>query len=147
MVTGLLRFLARFGPLLALPLAFAPAPHAAGQSIGLLREVWEGIGGASVSHLTSAPDFPDRPTSRNYVTDFFEAPTDVLENYGQRMHGYVIPPSPAITPSGSPPTTAAPSSSAPMTSPPTPASSLASTAGPPPANGPARRPSSPPPSA
>lgn len=58
----------------------------------LLREVWEGIEGASVSDLTSSPDYPDRPTSTNYVTDLFESPTDVLEFYGQRMHGYLIPP-------------------------------------------------------
>jgi hypothetical protein len=62
------------------------------QTVGLLREVWEGIGGVSVSDLTSSPDFPDHPTSKNYITDFFEAPTDVLESYGQRMHGYVVAP-------------------------------------------------------
>lgn len=59
---------------------------------GLLREVWEGIGGASLADLTGSPDFPARPTSSNYVTDLFEAPTDVLENYGQRLRGYLVPP-------------------------------------------------------
>ncbi|MCC7375888.1 MAG: lamin tail domain-containing protein [Verrucomicrobiales bacterium] len=62
------------------------------QTVGLLREVWEGIEGGSVSDLTSSPNYPDHPTSSNYVTDFFEAPTDVLESYGQRMHGYVVAP-------------------------------------------------------
>ncbi|MBX3746494.1 MAG: lamin tail domain-containing protein [Verrucomicrobiae bacterium] len=74
-------------------LASTLQPHrAAAQTAGLLREVWQNIPGASVSDLTSHPDFPDRPTSSNYVTDFFEAPTDVLDNYGQRMHGYIVPP-------------------------------------------------------
>ena len=59
---------------------------------GLLREVYEGIGGASVSDLTSAPSFPNSPTSTGYVTDAFEAPTDILENYGQRLRGYLVPP-------------------------------------------------------
>lgn len=72
-------------------LALAGSPPAVAGSI--LREVWEGIPGTAVSDLTSSPDYPDHPTSTNYVTDLFEAPTDVLENYGQRMHGYVLAPS------------------------------------------------------
>ncbi len=62
------------------------------QSYGILREVFEGIGGTSVSDLTSAPAYPSSPTSINIVTDYFESPTDILENYGQRMHGYLLPP-------------------------------------------------------
>ncbi len=58
----------------------------------ILREVWEGIGGNAVSDLTSSPAYPDHPTSTNYVTDFFEAPTDAMESYGQRMHGFITPP-------------------------------------------------------
>ncbi len=61
-----------------------------GQSI--LREVWEGIPGTAVADLTGSADYPDNPTSTNLVTDYFEAPVDVLEDYGQRMHGYVVPP-------------------------------------------------------
>lgn len=62
-------------------------------SFGLLREVWTGIGGGvSVSDLTSSPNYPSRPSSANYVTDLFEAPIDVLEEYGQRLHGYLVPP-------------------------------------------------------
>ncbi len=57
----------------ALSVVAQPPPY------GLLREVWEGIPGESLSMLTTAPDFPDRPTSTNYVTDLFESPTDVLE--------------------------------------------------------------------
>ena len=63
-----------------------------GAAQGLLREVWEGIPGSTIPDLTNAPAFPNNPTSTNYVTDFFEAPVNVLDNYGQRMHGYVSPP-------------------------------------------------------
>lgn len=61
-------------------------------SQGLLREVYQGIGGVSVSDLTSAAIFPNSPTSKGYVTEAFEAPTDVLDGYGQRLRGYLIPP-------------------------------------------------------
>ena len=66
-------------------------PTAAQPSRGLLREVYTGIGGTAVRDLTSAPAFPDSPGSVGYVTDF-EAPTDVLDDYGQRLRGYVMPP-------------------------------------------------------
>ncbi len=62
------------------------------QTVGLLREVWEGIDGAAVLDLTQSPDFPDHPTSTNFIEDLFEAPTDVLDNYGQRLRGYIVPP-------------------------------------------------------
>jgi len=68
------------------------AQRGGAQSAGLLREVWEGIEGNDLTALTTSPNFPDRPTSKNYVTNFFESPTDVLESYGQRMHGYVVAP-------------------------------------------------------
>jgi regulation of enolase protein 1 (concanavalin A-like superfamily) len=83
-LSRLLAFALLAGP--ALPLA-TPA-----QSIGLLREVWENIDGEGLAGLLASPDFPNNPSSRNYVTDLFESPTDVLDRYGQRMHGYVVPP-------------------------------------------------------
>jgi hypothetical protein len=58
----------------------------------ILREVYQGIGGTAISDLTNNPAYPDSPTFTNFVTDFFESPTDIDENYGQRMHGYVVPP-------------------------------------------------------
>jgi hypothetical protein len=73
--------------LLAIPAEAANPP-----AFGILREVWENIPGTDLNALTSSPDYPNKPTSTNYVIDFFEAPTDVLENYGQRMHGYILPP-------------------------------------------------------
>lgn len=62
------------------------------QAASLLREVWNNIGGVSIGDLTSDARYPNTPDATNYVTDFFESPSDIAENYGQRMHGYIIPP-------------------------------------------------------
>jgi hypothetical protein len=60
---------------------------------GILREVFAGIGGGtSVSDLTSAAIYPNNPTFTNWVTDYFESPRGVGDYYGQRMHGYIVPP-------------------------------------------------------
>ncbi len=60
---------------------------------GLLREVYANIGASgSLSALTSAAIYPDYPTYTNLLTDSFESPRDVGDGYGQRIHGYVIPP-------------------------------------------------------
>jgi hypothetical protein len=59
---------------------------------GLLREVWTDIPGVHVADLTNHVSFPHAPSFTNIVDDFFEAPIDVLDNYGQRMHGYIAPP-------------------------------------------------------
>ncbi len=75
------------GLVLALQLAVSPVW---GGSI--LREVFSGIGGSALSDLTNNPAFPNSPTSKSFISDFFEAPTDVEDNYGQQMHGYVVPP-------------------------------------------------------
>lgn len=61
-------------------------------SQGVLREVYTDISGVSVSDLTNHPSFPNNPSSTNYLVDVFEAPTDILENYGQRVRGYVVAP-------------------------------------------------------
>jgi hypothetical protein len=58
----------------------------------ILREVYQGIGGTAISDLTNNPAYPDSPTLTNFVTDFFESPSNIDDNYGQRMHGYIVPP-------------------------------------------------------
>jgi len=78
--------------LLAVAGAFCQCLPAAAQTSGLLREVWTGIPGTAVSDLTNNPAYPDNPTSTDYVTDFFEAPIDIDNDYGQRMHGFILPP-------------------------------------------------------
>lgn len=87
---GVLRCPSRLILFLALALQLSWISPAFGGSI--LREVFSGIGGGSLTDLTNSPAFPNSPTSTNFVTDFFEAPTDVEEGYGQRMHGYIVPP-------------------------------------------------------
>lgn len=64
------------------------------QSInGILRQVWLDIGpGLTVADLTNAPGFPDSPTFEEILTNAFETPTDVYEQYGQRLQALIIPP-------------------------------------------------------
>ena len=59
---------------------------------GILREVYMNITGGGVSDLVNHPSFPDSPTSRQVVTGYFEAPTNIADHYGQRMHGYIKAP-------------------------------------------------------
>ncbi len=58
---------------------------------GVVREVWRDISGGSVSHLTSNHRYPGSPNTRNLVTSWFDAPADIGDNYGTRMHGYLVP--------------------------------------------------------
>lgn len=62
------------------------------QQNGLLREVYENIAGTSLANLTNHATFPGSPTSENIVSDYFESPTDIMENYGQRMRALLLPP-------------------------------------------------------
>jgi hypothetical protein len=54
--------------------------------------VYKNIPGNKVADLLNSTNFPDNPTSVNLVTDFFEAPTNIADNYGQRMHGLLLAP-------------------------------------------------------
>ena len=57
----------------------------------ILREYWDGIGGAAVADLTGNAAYPDGPTGSELPT-IFEGPTDAADNYGARFRGYVYPP-------------------------------------------------------
>ena len=57
----------------------------------ILREWWMGVGGKDVRALTNHPSFPDNPTGSELLTQF-EAPTDFGNNYGNRVRGYIHPP-------------------------------------------------------
>jgi hypothetical protein len=59
---------------------------------GLQREVYSNIPGSSVDDLLAHPRFPDMPSSRNVLKNFFEAPRDIAENYGQRIYGWLEAP-------------------------------------------------------
>jgi len=56
----------------------------------ILREYWTGIGGGSVSNLTSNPNYPDNPTSSDYPRELYLGARG--DDYGQRFRGYVYPP-------------------------------------------------------
>ena len=69
------------------------AGQAVGQpAAGILRQVWLGIGGVTVADLTNAPAFPNNPTFEEVLTNAFETPTDVYDNYGQRLQALIVPP-------------------------------------------------------
>ncbi len=59
---------------------------------GLIREVYAGIPGTAVADLTNHISYPDDPTTSNIVFNYFEAPTDVADHYGQRVHGFIKAP-------------------------------------------------------
>lgn len=68
------------------------AVSASAQSNGILREVWFNIGGSAVADLTNNAAFPANPSFDDVLTGGFETPTDVYEEYGQRLRALLIPP-------------------------------------------------------
>ncbi|MCB1209991.1 MAG: hypothetical protein KDK97_11720, partial [Verrucomicrobiales bacterium] len=56
----------------------------------VFREWWLGIGGASISNLTSNSAYPNNPTGSDMLTRF-ETPTNWADNLGQRVRGWLIP--------------------------------------------------------
>ncbi|HOW64014.1 MAG TPA: lamin tail domain-containing protein, partial [Verrucomicrobiota bacterium] len=62
------------------------------QTQGVLRQVYSGIPGTLLRDLTQNPNFPNNPTSESILSDFFEAPIDVEDNYGQRLMALITPP-------------------------------------------------------
>ncbi len=57
----------------------------------LKREVYLDVPGITVADLTGSGKFPDKPDQVNFINSF-EAPMDVADNYGQRISGYLKPP-------------------------------------------------------
>jgi large repetitive protein len=63
-----------------------------GGSTGVLYQKWDGITGSAVSDLTSHPDFPDNPDQQWILNDLFEGPTNIDDNYGARLSGWLCAP-------------------------------------------------------
>jgi len=84
-------FRAQIAGTLAFLVSVCSFVSALAQSNGVLREVYSNIGGTIISDLTSHASFPDNPSSEN-ITANFEAPTDVADNYGQRLRALLVPP-------------------------------------------------------
>ena len=58
---------------------------------GILREYWTNVTGLAVITLTSHSNFPDHPHGRDQL-DNFEARSELGQNYGERLRGYLHPP-------------------------------------------------------
>ncbi len=71
-------------------LALQP-PQCAGLSGGLTRQVWNNIGGTSIPDLTGHPSYPNSPSSAGVITSF-QGPTNIGNNYGTRIRGYLVAP-------------------------------------------------------
>lgn len=67
------------------------APQCAGAVGGLTRQQWNNIGGTSIPDLTGHPNYPDNPSSSNVITSF-QGPTNIANNYGTRVRGYLVAP-------------------------------------------------------
>src|SRR5439155_16440038 len=72
-------------------LCFGESGRLLAQTTGVLREVYTGISGTTVADLINDVNFPNNPSAQEVLTDF-EAPTDVDNDYGQRLTAYVVPP-------------------------------------------------------
>ncbi len=57
----------------------------------ITQQKWDGISGTAVSDLTSNANYPNTPTSTSTLTSF-EAASNVADNYGLRVLGYICPP-------------------------------------------------------
>jgi hypothetical protein len=58
---------------------------------GITRQVWNDISGNPVTNLTGNANYPNNPNSTEILTRF-QGPTNVAENYGSRVYGFLIPP-------------------------------------------------------
>ncbi|MEM6262074.1 MAG: LamG-like jellyroll fold domain-containing protein [Bacteroidota bacterium] len=54
-------------------------------------EAYHNIGGHRISDLTNAAIFPNSPSDTRTLT-LFEAPSNIRDNYGVRISGYICPP-------------------------------------------------------
>ena len=71
--------------------AVRPLPACAGEQGGLLRERWNDIDGPSISDLTSATNYPDKPSIIN-ISNGLNFLSDHGRDYGQRIRGYIQAP-------------------------------------------------------
>ncbi len=62
------------------------------QTGSILHEYWTGISGNTISSLINNTNYPTNPTGKDYLTNYFEAPTNWNDNYGTRIRGYIHPP-------------------------------------------------------
>jgi hypothetical protein len=59
---------------------------------GIKRRYYSGIHGTAVDQLLNHPSFPDHPEERNVLINYFEAPTDIGDLYGQHLFTWIVAP-------------------------------------------------------
>ncbi|MCF7668950.1 MAG: lamin tail domain-containing protein, partial [Verrucomicrobia bacterium] len=59
---------------------------------GLLLEVFTDIPGSSLADLTNAAVYPASPQTTSYLTNSVETPRNYMDNYGQRVRGFLRAP-------------------------------------------------------
>lgn len=59
---------------------------------GVLAEKWNGLSGSSIADLTNHPSYPDQPDESWVINDLFESPTNLDNNYGLRLSGWLCVP-------------------------------------------------------
>jgi large repetitive protein len=59
---------------------------------GVLYQKWDGITGATITDLTGHADYPDQPDHQWLIDDLFEGPTNIDDNYGARLSGWLCAP-------------------------------------------------------
>ena len=76
---------------------YAPSPGSDCANVGsIMREVYTGITGNQVSDLTGHASYPNSPSTVEMLTSLFETTTNYGDHYGQRVRGYVCPPTSGI---------------------------------------------------
>lgn len=68
----------------------APQPDTSGSGT-LLREYWSNVSGSTIASLTGNSRYPASPTGSSQLQRF-ELPSNIGDNYGTRVRGYVHPP-------------------------------------------------------
>ncbi len=58
----------------------------------LMREVWTGLPGASISTMTSNANYPNKPASREFITSFECIAQNWEDSFGTRVTGFIRAP-------------------------------------------------------
>ncbi len=74
---------------LMLMAAVAPSPAATN---GVYREVYTGLSSSSLLGLTNSSSFPNFPSDTTVLSNYFEAPYNFAEYFGERHRALIVPP-------------------------------------------------------
>ena len=58
----------------------------------LMKEHWSGITGGLISSLTGNTNYPNKPSGREFITNFECLTQDWADGYGTRVTGFIVPP-------------------------------------------------------